>query len=111
MITNLLDCVKTSQKDYWGVVDMSTKKYIIFYDFTNCTNPSYRILIIMWRLSSESERFPVFCKSIFPDLDIPNPVIIPHNGIQNKDDIVTVHAPNKNKFRSISKSEIDQVCL
>lgn len=108
MITNLLDNVKTKQKDYWGVIDMSTKKYIIFYDFTHCYNPAIRILILMWRLDNSSSRFPIFCKSIFPELDIPDPVIIHHSGIENKDDITIAHVVPKSRFRAITQSEINR---
>lgn len=99
MITNLLDTIKTKQKERYGVVDYTTKKYVIFYDLTHFHEPSIRMLILLWRINSDNMRFSVYCKTFFPDIEIPEPVVIPHLGIENKDDITTVYSAPKSKIK------------
>lgn len=102
MITNLLDTIKTKQNEHMGVIDYASKKYVIFYDLTHCFDPAMRMLIILWRLNEENYRFSVFCKTMFPDIDIPDPIVIPHLGIENRDDMKIAYVATKTKFKSIS---------
>lgn len=100
---NLLDRVKTIQKDMNGIVDYLAKKHIIFYDFTRCNDTNLILLVMLWRLSEDHDtRFSIFCKTNFPHITLPPPVVIPTNSIKNKKEVGIVYTIPTSKVRKVT---------
>lgn len=100
---NLLDTIQFKFKELIGVADYSSKKFITFYDLTNCDDPVYRLLVIIWRMYGDGIRFSTYCKENFGEVVLPEPLMIPVKGVENVDDMnyPTIHI-DKPKSKKIN---------
>jgi hypothetical protein len=85
---SFLDVVKTKQKTRLGVIDYCNKKQIIFYDFTHDQTPNLRIMLLLWWAGDSAfNRFSIFSQMNFPQIRLPEPIIIPISAITNDVDL------------------------
>lgn len=112
MIVNLLDRLETKQKEFIGVIDYSTKKFIIFYDTSHCHDPSIRMLAILWRVQDTGLRFSMYCKMYYPEIVLPDPVMIPKLGLVDRDAeiVVSYDTPIKPRVKSVRLNQTNRAC-
>ena len=69
-------------RDVIGIIDFVTSKQIYFFDYTNNKNIDFTLLSILWKGNHADMRFSVFCAIEFPELELPNVVLIPQSNIK-----------------------------
>jgi hypothetical protein len=78
-----------------GIIDYITTKQIYFFDYTNNKNVDYVLLSILWKGNHDNMRFSVFCAIEFPELELPNVILIPQSNISS----MTGSLPNYEKHK------------
>lgn len=78
----IFDTIKTSQKEYKGIIDYANKKHVLFYDMSNNVDPNVVLIVISWRLTYKQMRFSVFKDIFFPGTTL-DAILIPKKAIVN----------------------------
>lgn len=85
-----------------GIIDYTTTKQLYFFDFTNNEkNIDYILLSIMWKGNYDHLRFSVFCTIQYPDIRLPNVILIPQNLVQSIQGNLPSYIKPKQKKRII----------
>lgn len=105
--TNVMDVVvENNGRTHVGVVDYSTTKHIIFFDFTTSQSRDVIMAVIVWRMMHENIRFSVFVNDYCPALDIGVPVLINKKEIKSGFDNTPLSKPK----RKVLKKFTNQMC-
>jgi len=84
-----------------GIIDYVTSKQIYFFDYTNNKNVDYILLSILWKGNHSDMRFSVFCAIEFPDLDLPNVVLVPQSNVAEIRGLLPEYQKHKQRKRII----------
>lgn len=95
----LLDIIETEYKTHKGIIDYATTKHIIIFDFQEDTTGTLTQLAVAWKMSDVNIRFSVFCTLNFPNIDLPNAIMLNKKAITNIDYDITPNTPKRRTFK------------
>lgn len=72
--------------DFKGIIDYTTSKHYIFYDFTNNNDPDVSMAIVVWNSNYSHLRFSVFKNIYLPNIEIPKPYLLRKKDVESIDD-------------------------
>ena len=92
----LLDKIETQHNTYHGIIDYSSAKSFIFYDFSESHDPDFLSIALIWKAYYKHKRFSIFVSEFFPVLSLNEPIFIPR-----KDSTVSRDVPKHSPRRKV----------
>ena len=99
---NVMDVVGTKEKTYVGVVDYSSTKHVIFFDFTVDKSVDVITAVIIWRSLFHNMRFSIFVNTHCPSLQIGLPILINKKDVVSGYDSSPLSRPKRKVLRKIT---------
>lgn len=99
---NVMDVITTKNNTHVGVVDYSSTKHVIFFDFGINKSTDVITMIIIYRTYYSNIRFSIFVNMYFSGIQIGHPILINKRDIISGYDVGKVHRPKRKVLRKIT---------